>query len=85
MVRALFGGMFVFIFSLAFLAFYIYLMVLFIKLANRGIKALDIYIYKNTSRNYYNPQSYNGDRSVNSQYSNENKQNNDQEHHDNQN
>jgi len=34
----------------------IYLLILLIKLAHRGIKALDIYIAKNTSVNYTNQQ-----------------------------
>lgn len=59
----IFGGLFSLLIFLAFLGLYIYLMVLFFKLAHRGIKALDIYISKNSNSGYsgrqvnYNPQN----------------------------
>lgn len=40
-----------FVFILGFLVIWIYGFVLFVKLANRGIKALDIYIGKNNGGN----------------------------------
>jgi len=60
---AIFGGLFSILLFLAFLGLYIYLMVLVFKLAHRGIKALDIYISKNSNSGYtgqqinYNPQN----------------------------
>lgn len=44
-------GLFAVIFYLAFLVLWIYVTVLVIKFLNRGIKALDIYLLKNSSAN----------------------------------
>jgi hypothetical protein len=52
---AIFGGLFSAILFLALFILYIYLVVLFVKLANRGIKALDIYIAKNSHPYTYPP------------------------------
>ena len=52
------GGGFTIILTLAYLVFLIFMLVLYIKLALRGIKALDIYINKNqgnTQQNYSQP------------------------------
>jgi hypothetical protein len=47
----LFGAIFTIFFSLGLMAFGIYWIILIIKLARRGIKALDIYINKNSNSN----------------------------------
>jgi len=41
-------GIFYFLFMIAYLGISIYVIVLFIKLAKRGIQALDIYLSKNS-------------------------------------
>jgi hypothetical protein len=45
-------GMLTFLFMLAMMVLYIYMFVLFVRLANRGIKALDIYISKNSPQGF---------------------------------
>jgi hypothetical protein len=55
---AMFAGLFSILLFIAFSALFIYMFILFVKLAHRGIRALDIYIRKN-SFNDYNPQSFN--------------------------
>lgn len=60
-----FGGLiaglsiFLVIFYLAILVLFIYCTVLFIRLGHRGIKALDIYINKNSRQYYPSPQNFN--------------------------
>lgn len=53
-------GIFLVIIYLVIFGFSIYCIVLYIKLANRGIKALDIYLSRNGRPNYPNPQNYGG-------------------------
>ena len=65
MAGALLGGGIATILTLVYLGFAIFMIVIYIKLALRGIKALDIYINKNqgnTQQNYsqqnYPPQNF---------------------------
>lgn len=51
-------GILLILLYLAILGFYIYCVVLFVKLARRGIKVFDIYLGKNSRPFYSNPQNF---------------------------
>jgi len=46
-------SIFIFLVYLGFIVLFIYCAILFIKLAHRAIKALDIYLYEKSNRHHY--------------------------------